>query len=227
LFAHAYFGTSFGPAVTFQNVLISIPSIHVIASIHMGLALLVAFVTCLLAWMLSRNIKPVDHILWVIGVAICFGVLCTLPIALTTKYQQWSGSCSLSAGGIGCAYIDSRIAYLGYISALALLSIGVLTAPSSLVKKMYVRAIIAIALGLIGGYTYLHNWAVSEQMRQYIAPWQTADQLACKDYWMTLGDSILLEKIDPGHVLLYHPDFDRPAYWRAYLLNRAATLKCP
>ena len=227
LLAHAYFGTSFGPVVNFQNTLISIPSIDAIDPIHIGISLLVSLLTCILSWMLSQNFQRIDRLIWAIGIAIAFGILCALPIALISKYQQWVGSCSFSAGGIGCAYIDSRLSYLGYMGALALSSIGILTAPFSLVKKFYLRSVIALVLGLVGGYTYLHNWVISEQIRQYVSPWKTANQLACTSSWNSLSDAQLIARIDPSHVLLYHPDFDQAAYWRAYILDQGHALVCP
>lgn len=226
LLAHAYFGTSLGPAVTFQNIFISLPSLQTLAPLQIGGTLFVGMLTGVLCWILSQQIDCTNRWIWPMVIAVIFGVLCALPIAVTSKYQQWITSCSFQDGGIGCAYIDSRLSYIGYFCALALLPLSVLSLMISEIKKRYVRCTISLLLGLIGGYTYLHNWAVSEQMRQYVSPWKIANQLACTTSWKSMSATYLSEKIDPNHVLLYHSDFDQAQYWRVYLSKLAHSSSC-
>ena len=189
-----------------------------------GWILAVAIPYALVFYCLARSIAAAfpqmasPRAVLVTGAVLSFMVV--LPLAVTSKQQTWC-----IEGGV-CGYLDSRIAYLWFglsLSGAAAL-IG-LTVSKRFSHQTWNRAF-GTAVGLIAGLGFVHNWQVSDEMREASLAWERAEAIACYREGLQLDDGKLGAAIDPHRKVALHSHVDAGEYWGRYVAWREATAPC-
>lgn len=166
--------------------------------------------TAIVAWGALRRLEHNRAWLAIALLAILFSFYVTLPVAMTAKYQAW---CRMEWP---CAYLDTRTAFLGLGVALVALCGWLIP------FHRMAPAILAMAIGLSSGTTYLYNLHASRAMQLAVEPWQRADIFACKTSAVADGETIA-QAVDPFDQVHMHPDFPRADYWRAYIEHQRSS----
>jgi hypothetical protein len=134
----------------------------------------------------------------------------SLPIALSAKYQQWC----FERGD--CVYIDSRLAGLAMMVALA----GGLSLLINWVRPQTVRGLVAVLLAGLAGLTTLHNLETAERMTRVTEPWRQAQAYACAfPSDAPARDRELLGQAPSQQSVAWHKDWlpEAPStYWQLY-----------
>lgn len=147
-------------------------------------------------------------------------LLVVLPLAVTSKQQMWC-----IEGGV-CGYLDSRIAYLWLgVSLSGVAALIGLWAEKRLSRQAWTR-VFGAAIGMIAGAGFVHNWGVSEEMREASLAWERAEAIACYRDGLQLDDGKLGPAIDPHRKVALHPHVDSVEYWGRYVAWREAAAPC-
>ena len=140
-------------------------------------------------------------------------------MAATVKQQNW---CS---GVISCGYIDSRTSDDGVVVLVCALIARLLTARLDRRTQLTLRLSACSIMAILSAATYLANWQRAQGMRAINSGWERAAALACSPELMPKSDELLPMMIDPQHLISFHPDFPKAAYWRAYIADRKVLLQ--
>jgi hypothetical protein len=226
IFAHIYFGLSIAPSTTLQGAPILLAPLKSIPLVQIIITLTVFLLTLVLVLHSSLLIKKIKRPITLFFLATALAIFACIPIALTEKYQSWLTYCKFLEGGPGCAYIDSRIAY--FAVCVALFSIFWIMLPAN--NHSYLdrgrRVLIALLIGVVSAFTYLHNWRTSELMKNDVAVWKRAAQIACSPQFASASDEEIVAYIDPNQLTQLHPEFLKGSYWRNYLANQRQSNAC-
>ncbi len=155
-------------------------------------------------------------------VAGCLAVILyvSFPLAANVRQQRWC----LEEGA--CGYLDSRLSYLAVavivLSGLAWLLKSL--AHSHLAKAFVVS--VSVALGVVAGLTFMDGWQRSQAMHADAAVWRRAALLACHPDYQPASDALLLQMIDSGGLVPFHPGSDKAGYWRRYLRFAGGSSEC-
>lgn len=179
---------------------------------------LVALMTGFCAWGLLRRM-PVLSAKAAITVLVCAGLLMlyiAAPLAATARQQEWCLEMQV------CGYLDSRVAFPGFgILAYALVCLWVVWFKNGGRQALF--AILACALGLVGGVNHAANSLVANDMLARVAPWSNAKTLACSipqgeanalEFWLSPAQ---MAAVDSGRSVSMHADMNRRVYWLEYM----------
>lgn len=183
-----------------------------------GAALIAGVIAGWLAFVATKNATRIRAPGLILLTAAVYCAFVTFPIAATAKYQQW---CPTT-----CAYLDSRISYLG-VSVIVGVSflLAVLAVPAGR-TRLGIRLALAGCAGILSCLTYFENWHVAQHMRSYVAAWERASVLTCATGRVSESDRELVALIDREKLISFHPGFAVADYWRRYIADREVRVNC-
>lgn len=132
-------------------------------------------------------------------VFILFGIACAFPSALTNKHQQWVVSYGVKA------YVISRVSYLFIVTGITFF---ILTIP----KNNFLKYLTTFFFLTIASYSFLHNYIMAYDMKDYCSAWERAEALAV--FSGSPDPKLNISYFcDPKQRISMHPNFDRNKYW--------------
>lgn len=152
--------------------------------------------------------------------SVFFAVYVSLPTAITLKYQDW---CQKGH----CAYIDSRLSYVGLILLITLIII--IFKNRFDVKNLISKILITFSFFLIffiTSFTYLNNQILRDVLQDYSNAWKNAQNLVCLNGGGIDFEGNFMDSIDPKNNIRYHLNFDYKSYWINYMDNFYKRGKC-
>lgn len=225
LFGHIYGGTSLSALIRSSGSIIvtlghfgKIDWIVALSVVSMVFVLANISITQTLS-QLRESHTTIRRLLIICFSGIASAVFLTIPIALTGKYQDWCQNIN------ACVFLDSRISYLGVGISLASLFLLLTIWLRSLIRIRYSALIVSLLISFGAGLTWLHNFHVERDMRDYVSAWDRAKILSCLTV-EELDNLKLTEEIDPNVRISHHHDFDMDEYWEKYLKDQNAKLNC-
>lgn len=126
------------------------------------------------------------------------GFCCVIPTALTDRYQHWVFLGSK-------AYVISRVSYLFIVTGFTFL---ILSIPKNKIFGLFITALVLI----VASYSFLHNYIMAYDMKDYCSAWKRAEALAC--FSGSPDPNLNISYFcDPKQRVSMHPNFDRNKYW--------------
>ncbi|GFK94544.1 hypothetical protein NNJEOMEG_02390 [Fundidesulfovibrio magnetotacticus] len=183
-------------------------SLDFLPSAYFVAMLLVALLCTYLCYRtMSRALKPNNRGV-IIGLCILLSAFTTLPLALTSKYQNIRLA----------AYIDSRFAFFWAIAAMSLFVNYLATIRNPLGR--FLPVIVSVLVGLSSAFTYYHNVDSSQVMNDYVEPWGLARQLAFGCGQKPVHDANIRTLVDPFSQVTHHAGFNLDKYWKTYIMYK-------
>ena len=226
MLAHIYFSLSIAPSTTLQGAPILLLPLKSVPLKQIIVAIVVFALAFVLIFNSSLSIKKIKRPTILLIVACALAMFACLPIALTEKYQSWLMYCKFLEGGPGCSYIDSRVAYFAVCVALVAVFWILLPSANQSYRDRARRALVALLIGGVSTFTYLHNWRTSDLMKYDVAIWKRATEIACSSQFLLASDEEIIAYIDPHQLIMIHPEFSKGSYWRNYLIHQQGLNNC-
>ncbi len=157
------------------------------------------------------NFDKKRHRWWVaVGWGVFYAGALTFIIALTPKYREWCLEMGI------CAYLDSRLASVGVVAALAA-GTAALTA-----RLAWTRLPVAVLVGVASALTFDVNRRLVPGLREYNLPFESVRKYVALVGDDTAYDAAFIEGIMQNGVgFKWHPFYadDEPHFWRLYLAD--------
>ncbi len=143
----------------------------------------------------------------------------TFLIAITPKYQELYEKYRIAA------YIDSRIALIGFLTFSACIFLFLARH-----FKPYVATLGILFLSVVSMSTYSHNQKIKENLELYNSPFQVAERYVCLTEEETRYDSLFSKGLAQDRLLGWHKDFTRyiPLFWIKHIetLRKLRNFSC-
>lgn len=159
--------------------------------------------------------------LLVAAVALLLALYVTAPLAATEKQQGWCVDTNV------CAYLDSRISYLGVAAAIVAVTALLYRCLPFRPLRLLLTLGLSAGLGWMAAVANAQNWSVARDMAIDVATWGRAELLACHPELTPDDEVVLLRIIDPQSRVSFHPGFEPMDLWRKYMRHVAAGGGCP
>jgi hypothetical protein len=227
LFGHIYGGTSIASLVRgreyFGDFLSGLGYVEwgMVASVLFGTFF--ASVFALVDLKKKCGAKELIYRYWLIaGIGLFFAVIVTIPVAIVAKYQSWCVDIN------ACAFVDSRISYLGVGVFIAALIFGVVSSHSgNRSSKAVIMVFISVALAIFGALTFLNNLRIRSDMNNFVSGFERANKMAClSDDDLHKISSSILSFIEPVPRINFHPGFNINKYWIDYINSARRRVDC-
>lgn len=115
------------------------------------------------------------------------------PLAVTEKMQDWC------LNGSSCAYLDSRVSFLG-VTVLVFCVIILIKRASTGFLQITVLRTFSVGLGILAAATHLNNQQTAESMAENMVPWERAKDIACSDGVANITNAAAWRLVDPENV---------------------------
>jgi hypothetical protein len=143
------------------------------------------------------------HAFYLIFLGSVWAVLVTLPVALSSKYQEW---CNVHGY---CAHFDSRIASYGlFIALTGIVLLAFMLLLNMIGKEVFSKAIVACLVGIIASLTASNNYVSAKVMGQIEEPFRSLHAFVCATKDTKKNGVTTSSKIAsiPGIDIAWHPD---------------------
>lgn len=198
------------PYGSFQRPLGYPGGVWPMAALAVGIAAAAGFLAA------RPSLAAIRRPLTIMAIALLAAFYTVLPASMTLKQQI---ACFEH---LGCAFLDSQIAYLATAVAGAAGVAWLITRPGTDVGQKRLTLFLSVLVGVGAAFAFYHNKRVSDDMQRLADVWQAAVHTACRnDLPVGKLDSIF----DPEAALNTYPGFDREAFWQAFVLEHPAACR--